>query len=390
MACTCVATIYPDELMTKRIIYILLALILVIGIIAGIKFLQIRTMIKQGGSFTPPPETVSSAVVQKQAWETTVTAVGALEAVQGVMIAAELSGKITEIAFTPGSMVQAGDLLVQLDVNAEKAQLRAAEAAASLAKINMDRIAEILADGSVSRSDYDTAEAAYKEAAAQADTIKATIAKKTLRAPFAGRLGIRLVNLGQIVSEGEPIVTLQTLDPIFANFQLPQQQLGRIKKGYTVRLTSDVIPGQTVTGTITTISPEIESATRNFRLQATVVNSEELLHPGMFVEVSVVLPGMEDVLVIPGTSVLYAPYGDSVFVIEESGAEKTGKAGKILRQQFVRLGEKRGDFVAVVSDLKENETVVSTGVFKLRNGQAVVIDNSLNPEFKLAPQPVNQ
>ena len=376
--------------MTKRIILIVLALFLVIGIIAGIKALQIRTMIEHGGSFRPPPETVSSAEVQKQTWETTVKAVGSLEAVHGVMVAPELAGKIIEIAFVPGAMVRAGDLLVQLDINTEKAQLRAAEAAASLAKTNLDRIAEVLADGSVSRSEYDAADAAYKEAMAQADTIKAIIDKKTIRAPFAGRLGIRLVNLGQITSEGEPIVTLQSLDPIFVNFQMPQQQLPRIKNGYTVRLASDVIPGETISGTITTISPEIESSTRNFRLQATVANSQELLHPGMFVEVTVVLPGKEDVLAIPATSVLYAPYGDSVFVIEEKDVENTGKGDKVLRQQFTRLGERRGDFVAVLSGLKEGETVVSTGVFKLRNGQLVVIDNSLNPEFKLAPQPVNQ
>jgi len=376
--------------MAKRIILIVLVLFLVVGVIAGIKVLQIRTMIDNGGGFTPPPETVSSAEAQQQTWETTVSAVGSLEAVQGVMVAAEMPGKISEIAFAPGAMVQAGDLLVQMDIKVEKAQLRAAEAAASLAKTNMDRIATVLTDGSVSRSEYDTAEAAYKEAMARVDTIKATIDRKTIQAPFAGRLGIRLVNLGQIVSEGEPIVTLQNLDPVFVNFQLPQQELTNIKKGYTVRLTSDVIPGQTVSGTITTISPEIESATRNFRLQATVANSQELLHPGMFGEVAVVLPVRKDVLVIPATSVLYAPYGDSVFVIEETGAEKTEKPGKVLRQQFVRLGERRGDFVAVVSGLKEAESVVSTGVFKLRNGQSVVIDNSLNPEFKLEPQPVNQ
>lgn len=376
--------------MKKRIIFIILALFLVLGIIAGIKVLQIRTMIEHSGSFAPPPETVSSAEVKQQTWETTVRSVGSLEAVQGVMVASEVAGKVTEIAFAPGAMVRAGDLLLQLDIKTEKAQLRAAEATVSLAKINMDRIAEVLADGSVSPSEYDTAEANYKEAMAQADTIRAAIDKKTIRAPFAGRLGIRLVNLGQIVSEGEPIVTLQNLDPIFVNFHLPQQELPRVKKGYPVRLTSDVMPGQTVTGVITSISPEIERSTRNFGLQATVANSQELLHPGMFVEVAVVLPEKENILVIPATSVLYAPYGDSVFVIEENGAEKKGKAGKVLRQQFVRLGERRGDFAAVVSGLKAGETVVSTGVFKLRNGQSVVIDNSLNPEFKLAPQPVNQ
>jgi membrane fusion protein (multidrug efflux system) len=379
-----------DDIMTKRIFFIILFLLLVVGVVAGIKFLQIRTLIAKGGSFTPPPETVTSAEVQLQTWETTVRAVGSLEAVQGVMVAAEMSGKVTEIAFAPGVMVRAGDLLVQLDINTEKAQLRAAEATASLAKIHLNRIAEVLADKSVSQSEYDTAEAAYKEAVAQVDTIKATIDKKTIRAPFAGRLGIRLVNIGQVVSEGDPIVTLQNINPIFVNFQLPQQELPNIQNGFTVRLTSDNLAGQTITGTITTISPELNSVTRSFQLQATVENSRELLHPGMFVEVAVVLPAKKDVLVIPATSILYAPYSDSVFVIEERVDKNAEKPGKFLRQQFVRLGEKRGDFVAVTSGLKEGESVVSTGVFKLRNGQSVVIDNTLNPEFQLAPQPVNQ
>jgi membrane fusion protein (multidrug efflux system) len=352
--------------------------------------MQIRTMIKHGGSFTPPPETVSTALVERQTWETSVKAVGSLEAVQGVMVAAELSGKITEIAFEPGAMVQAGDLLVQQDVVAERAQLRAAEAGAALAKINVDRLALLLKQKSISQSEYDTSEATYKEAMARVDVIQATIAKKTIRAPFAGRLGIRLVNLGQIVGESQPLVTLQNLDPVFVNFLLPQQQLSRINNGYTVRLFSDVLEGQTVSGVITAINPEVDSATRNFRLQARVANSRELLRPGMYVEVAVVLPAEAEILVIPATAVLYAPYSDSVFVIEEKQDEKTGKSGKVLRQQFVHLGERRGDFAAVDSGLKEGETVVSTGVFKLRNGQAVVIDNSLNPEFKLEPRPVNQ
>jgi membrane fusion protein (multidrug efflux system) len=376
--------------MIKRIIFIILALILVVGVIAGIKVLQIRTMIEHGKGFAPPPETVSSASVERQTWEKSIRAVGSLEAVQGVMVTSELSGKVKEIAFTSGSTVKAGDLLVQLDINTEKAQLQAAEATASLAKTNRDRIAEVLADAGVSRSEYDKAEADFKEAAAQVDAIRTTIEKKTIRAPFAGRLGIRLVNLGQFLNEGDAIVTLQSLDPIFVNFQLPQQDIARIREGYTVRLSSEVIPGWTVTGTITTINPEIDSVSRNFRVQALVSNSRELLRPGMYVDVAVVLPAKEDVLVIPGTSVLYAPYSDSVFVIEESGGGKPGPPGKVLRQQFVRLGEKRGDFVAVVSGLKEGETVASTGVFKLRNKQAVVIDNSLNPEFKLAPQPANK
>jgi len=375
--------------MIKRVLLIILALLVVIGVVAGIKFLQIRTMMQQG-NFVPPPETVSSAAVQGQEWEVTISAVGSLTAVQGVMVASELAGRVREIAFEPGAKVAAGDLLVQLDIQSEKAQLQQAEAAAALARINFERQSRLLEKKIVSPSDFDTAEATYKEATAQVDTIRATIAKKTIHAPFAGRLGIRLVNLGQIVKDGDALVTLQRLQPIFVNFFLPQQELSRVKKGFTVRLQSGSTAGKNIEGTVTTINPAIDSTTRNFEVQATAANDEELLRPGMYVDVAVVLPEMKKVLAIPGTAVLYAPYSDSVFVIEEKKDEKTGKSGLVLRQQFVRLGERRGDFVAVETGLKEGQTVAATGVFKLRNGQTVVVDNSLKPEFELEPRPENQ
>ncbi|MCG6972695.1 MAG: efflux RND transporter periplasmic adaptor subunit, partial [Desulfobacterales bacterium] len=314
------------------------------------------------------------------------TSVGSLEAVQGVMVTAELKGKVEKIAFDPGAMVQAGDLLVQQDISSETAQLQAAEAAVSLTKITLERTRKLLTEKTVSQSQYDNADAQYKQAAAQVDNIRATIAKKTIRAPFAGRLGIRLINLGQALNEGDAIVSLQSFDPIFVNFSLPQQELAQIRQGLVVRMTTDALPGRTIEGKITAINPAVDAATRNFRVQATAANPEEQLRPGMFVNVAVVLPAQEKVLPIPATAVLYAPYGDSVFIVEENNNEKTGRPGKIVRQQFVRLGKKRGDFVAVASGLKEGETIVSTGVFKLRNGQAVVVNNSLAPEFKLKPK----
>jgi membrane fusion protein (multidrug efflux system) len=221
---------------------------------------------------------------------------------------------------------------------------------------------------------------------AQVETLRATIAKKTIRAPFGGRLGIRQVNLGQILREGDPIVTLQSLDPVFVNFSLPQQELSRLRVGLPVRVTSDGSPGRTIHGRISTVNPLVDAETRNVQLQATVANPAETLRPGMFVNTSVGLPVRQKVLAIPATAVLYAPFGDSVFVVADDNVVKGGKA---LRQQFVRLGEKRGDFVAVASGLKEGEAIVSTGVFKLRNGQAVVVDNRLAPPFKEAPRPEN-
>jgi len=373
--------------MAKRIIVALLGLLVVIGLLGGIKGLQIRKMIAQGAQFVPPPETVTTAAAVSAQWESLLTAVGSLEAVQGIMVTAEMTGKVVQIPFEPGAKVQAGDLLVQQDTASESAQLRSAEATAALARINFERMAKLLPERVVSRADYDNADAQLKQALAQVDTIQATIDKKTIRAPFAGRLGIRLINLGQNLNAGDPIVTLQTLDPIFVNFQLPQQQLALVNKGFSIRVLNNTLGETSVEGRITAINPEVESATRNVRLQATLCNQDERLRPGMFVNVTVVLPVEEKVLAIPATSILYAPYSNSVFIVEPPKDKPPGEGDRVVRQQFVELGEKRGDFVAVRSGLKEGEQVVSTGVFKLRNGQSVVIDNSLAPAFKLAPEP---
>ncbi len=364
-----------------------MCLIVLVVVLSGIKGLQIGRMVAQGKQFALPPGIVTTATVQSDSWETRLSSVGSLEAVQGVMVTAELTGKVVKIAFEPGSKVAAGDLLVQQDTTSETAQLRAAEATATLARINFDRSNKLLPDRVISQSDYDNADAQLKQAEAQADTIRATIAKKTIRAPFAGRLGIRLVNLGQILNEGENIVSLQSLDPIYVNFLLPQQQLAQVQPGLTVRVNTDALPGQAIQGTITAINPDVDAATRNIRVQATVNNTQELLRPGMYATVEVVLPARADVLAIPATAVLYAPYSDSVFVVETQAGKDDQPPAKTVRQQFVRLGEQRGDFIAVVSGLEKGDVVVSTGVFKLRNGQAVVVDNKLAPEFKLTPNP---
>lgn len=375
------------HLMKKRIALAVLGVLLLVGVIAGIKVLQIRKMIAQGSQFVPPPEAVTVAPVRRDSWETVLTAVGSLEAVQGVTVAAEQPGKVVRIAFEPGQAVKAGEILIQQDVSTERAQLPGAQAGSALARTNLARLDKLLAEKIISPSEHDAAVAQSRQASAETETIRAAMAKKTVRAPFSGRLGIRQVDLGQILKEGDPIVSLQSLDPIYVNFLLPQQQIGRLRTDLPVQVTTDALPGETMKGKITAINPEVDPQTRNIRVQATMENPREHLRPGMFVNAAVVLPDREESLVIPATAVLYAPYGDSVFVVEEKKDEKTGKTGKVLRQQFVRLGEKRGDFIAVVSGLKGNETVVTTGVFKLRNGQAVAVNNTLSPEFKLNPAP---
>ena len=375
--------------MKKRIFIAFLGVTAVLGALGLVKGLQFERMAVQGKQGAPPPETVTTAVVRAERWESLLTATGSLTAVQGVMVSAELSGKIVNIDFTPGAKVKAGELLVQLDTTSEAAQLRAAEATAALARLNLERLVKLLAGRTIPQSQYDNAEASYTQAVAQADVIRAVIAKKNIRAPFAGRLGVRLVNLGQVINEGEPIVSLQSLDPIFVNFSLPQQQLRLVQPGLPVRVTTDALPGQVIQGKITAVNPQVDSATRTIRVQATVSNAQERLRPGMFANVAVVLPEREKVLAVPATAVLYAPYSDSVFLVEENKVEGAEAPVRVVRQKIAQLGEQRGDFVAVTAGLKEGDTVVSTGVFKLRNGQSVVVDNTLAPDFKLQPRPEN-
>lgn len=373
--------------MLKKIAATVLSLLILIGAIVGIKVLQIKTLIAQGASYVPPPDTVSAATVQAQDWPPTLTAVGSLSAVQGVTVAAELDGKIVGLDFTAGQNVAAGDVLVRQDIRAESAQLRSAEASVDLTKLNLDRSKQLLAKSTISQSQLDADTVAYRQAVAAAENIRAAIDKKTIRAPFAGRLGVRLVNLGQFLKAGDPIVSLQAPNPMFADFYLPQQDLARLAIGEPVKLTGDAFPAGGVEGRITAINPDLDTATRNVRIQATVQNPTGVLRPGMFVDVAVELPTADRLLVIPATAVLNAPYGDTVFVVEDHKDAKTGRTMKVVRQQVVRLGVTRGDFVAVTTGLKLGDVVATSGVFRLRPGHAVTVDNTLAPPAELAPKP---
>jgi membrane fusion protein (multidrug efflux system) len=278
-------------------------------------------------------------------------------------------------------------VLIRQDTSVEEAQLHAAEAAVELAHVNLKRTKELLDKATVSQAQFDSDNAAAEQAVAAADNIRATIAKKTIKAPFSGRLGIRLVNLGQNMKAGDPIVSLQALNPIYVDFYLPQEQLSQISLGLPVLLSDQAVKEKPVEGKITAISPDVDAATRNVRVQATVDNAAGLLHPGMYVDVEVELPSVDSVLTIPATAVLYAPFGDTVYVVDEKADEKTGEKQKIVRQQIVRLGVRRGDFVAVAAGLKEGDAIVSSGVFRLRPGSAVNVNNALAPDSKLAPKP---
>lgn len=374
--------------MSIRIMIAIGGVLLLLGGLGTIKGLQIGRMVAHSKAFVPPAQTVTTATVGRAEWETTLTAVGSLEAVQGVVVAAELSGKVTRIAFEPGSRAAAGQLLLQQDVSEEKARLRAAQSKLALARKNLERARVLHRQQVITDSILDDREAVLEQAAAEVETIGAVIEKKTIRAPFSGRLGIRQVNLGQVLESGQPIVSLQSMDPIYANFSLPQQELVKLKPGLLVRASIDSGSQAAVAGTITALNPDVDRATRNLRLQATLDNREQRLRPGMYVHIAVVLPARQAVLTIPATAVFHAPYSDSVFVVE-SVSDGAGGQRHALRQQFVQLGEKRGDFITVRNGLAPGQTVVSTGVFKLRNGMGVAVDNTLAPTFELAPQPDN-
>lgn len=379
--------------MTRKLLQFLGGLVgclLLIAVPLGfLKITQFKAMAAQGAAMAMPPTVVTAAEVKKDVWGESLSAPGSLEAVQGVTVAAETAGKVAKIAFEAGASVKAGDVLVQLDTTTEEAQLRAAEATAALARANLARARELRNSGTNSPAELDAADAQARQADAQAEGLRAIIAKKSIKAPFSGRLGLRLVNLGQILREGDAITTLQTLDPIFVNFALPQQRVAQVQPGAVVRVTSDAAPGATFEGKIHALSPEVDVTTRSVRAQATIANAGEKLRPGMYASVEVVLPTQNEVLAIPVTAVLYAPYGDTVFVIEEKAGANGGQSQLVIRQQFVRLGVSRGDFVSVVDGLKPGDRIVTTGAFKLRPGMAVTVDNKLAPATSLAPKPNN-
>jgi len=373
--------------MIRKISIAVFIVLLALGGLAGVKALQFKRLIAAGKSFAPPPESVSAAVAREEKWQGTLTAIGSIIAVQGVTVTPEIPGIVHEITFESGAVVSKGDLLVRLDTSLEEAQLRALEAQEELARLNLTRERSLRSQNLIPQSELETAEATLKQNQGNADATRATIQKKTIRAPFAGRLGIRLVNLGQNLDTGKPIVSLQALTPIYADFSLPQQELARLKTGMRVWLVTDAYLGRQFEGSLTAINPDLDASTRSVGLQATFENVDQLLRPGMFARVEVLLPEEQRVLVVPATSVLSAPYGDSVFVIESKPGKDEGKPELTVRQQFIHIGRARGDYVSVDSGLKPGERVVSSGIFKLRNGMSVTENNTVAPKSDMAPHP---
>ncbi len=373
--------------MLKTLLFAALGVVLVVGSIVYAKFDQFEAMGEAAEHMVQPSETVTIMTVNAAQWEQVIPATATVSAVQGVTVSAEVNGQVVKIAFDSGDVTKKGTMLVQLDTASEDAQLASAEAAAALARTDFERVRQLGDRNLASRDSVDRAEAQLKEATAQVRNVRASIAKKTVSAPFSGRLGLRMINPGQVVREGDAIVSLQTLDPIHVDFSVPQQRIRQLKPGMTVRVTTDAAPGETFTGEIVALNPEVDPATRNVRVRALVANPKEALYAGMFVKVEAVLSETQRVLPVVETAVLYAPYGDSVFVVEDQKDKKNGKTVQVLRQQFVQLGRARGDYVDVVDGLEAGETVVTSGVFKLRSGMHVAVDNKLAPKAELEPRP---
>jgi len=379
----------PPVKSKKRIIVAVVGgLVIVVGLLVGIKAMQIAAMIKTTKSFAPPPESVASAKVESAQWQASRSAIGTIVAVRAVTLGAEVTGMVREILFDSGESVKKGQVLVRLDTSIEQAQLESALADEALAKLTLDRQRKLRENGVNAAAELDAAEARAKQTAAAVASLRATIAKKTIRAPFDGRVAIRQVELGQIVSSGTPIASLHSVTPIYAEFSLPQQALAEVKVGQKVQMHVDIFPGSTWEGKVSVINPEVDVATRNVRIRATFDNPDGRLTPGMFANVDVLSNEKRRVTVIPATSVIFAPFGDSVYVLEGK-KDPAGKTNTVARQRFVRLGERRGDFVEVISGVSPGETVASSGAFKLRNGVAVMVNNAMAPNPQLAPKPTD-
>ena len=369
------------------LVKVIIGLVVVFLLVAGIYASHIFTMVSMGSKMVPPPETVTTAEVRQVEWQPILSAIGSISPVQGAIVSAEIAGTVAEIKFESGAAVKKGDVLVRMDTSAEDAQLRAAQAEGELAKADLDRSRDLAARKVISKAELDAAETKFKQKVAAVDNIKSIIDKKNISAPFDGRAGIREVNPGQMVPVGQKIVSVQTLDPVFADFSMPQQRVSELKPGLDVKVVTDAFPEQDFPGKLTAVDSSVDPVSRNVFAQATLANPEHKLKAGMFAKVNVILPQKKPVLVIPATAIAYAPFGNSVYVIEKKKDEKSGKENVTIRQQFVRTGETRGDYVEVTNGLKRGENIVSTGLFRLRNGMVVTIDNKLAPKLEENPKP---
>jgi membrane fusion protein (multidrug efflux system) len=376
--------------MLKRMIIMLVMAGLLFGGIFGYQAYMNRMIEKSMSAYQAPPVTVSTIKAEAQPWQPEINAVGSLRAARGVDVTTEVSGLVKTVYFKSGDAVKSGDILVQLNADADIAQLRALEAEAELARTTYDRDKKQLEVRAVSQATLDMDAADMKSKQADVKKQEAIVEKKTIHAPFSGKLGISTINVGQYMNPGDKIVTLQSLDPLFGDFFVPQQDLSRISLTQKVIASTDAYPGRTFDGMITAINPKVDSETRNVQVEASLPNPGHKLLPGMFVSVKVESGGIQHYITLPKTSVTFNPYGDTVYVVKETGKGPEGKPVLTATQTFVTTGDTRGDQIAVLEGLKTGDTVVTSGQLKLKSGSRVVINNEVQPGNDPSPEPVDQ
>lgn len=374
--------------MKKQLGITVLAIFLLTAFLAVIKVTQISRAIAEHARFSPPPEAVTTTKVTKAEWRESFDTVGSFVSIQGATLSAKESGNVVAVRFESGAKVKAGDVLLEIDRSVEEATLRGATARLELTKQNLERANKLRGQSALALSTLEDAQSKVRQSEAEVQSIKAAIERKTIVAPFDGRAGIRTVNVGSFVNAGAPLVPLYSLNPIYFNFSVPQQLAPQLATGSHVTVAVDAFPNREFTGEVTAINPNIDEALRTITVQATVQNAQEEILPGMFGSVHFDIGDEKSLLVIPSVSVTYAPYGNSVYVVERSkGAD--GKERTTARQQIVQLGRARGDFVSVIKGLNEGDEIVSTGAFKLRPGAPIQIKETGASPLSLSPRVEN-
>ncbi len=372
--------------MFTRFLLALGGFVLVVATLVVVKASQINEMSKMSHEMPAPAVTTSNATAET--WQPQIEAIGSLAPIQGVSVSADADGTLVKIHAENGAKVRAGDLLFELDTTVEVAQLKAAQAQLELARLQSKRATELRTNNGVSQAELDQATAQLNQSVANVDAIKALIEKKTIRAPFDGYVGIRTANLGEFLARGRNLAPLQKLDSLYVNFTVPQRLLPVIATGNKVAIRVDAFADRTFDGRILAINSEVDPVTRNLSAQAVIENPGEILRPGMFARVIVKLPETQPIVAVPATAVSYAAYGNSVFVVEKM-KHKDGTEYLGVRQQFVKLGERRGDLIAITEGIKVGEEIATAGVFKLRNAMAVQVNNVVEPSKSATPKPAN-
>lgn len=375
--------------MAKRMIIMLILVSVIFGGIFGFKAFTGYMMQKGMAAQGPPPQTVSATKASTQEWQPRLEAVGSLKALRGADLAPEVSGIVSQIHFQSGEMVKAGSLLLEMDARSDTAKLQSLRATLELAKKNYVRDQEQFKEQIVSQATLDADLADLQRTEAQVAEQQALVDKKTIRAPFDGRLGIRTVDLGQYLNPGMKIVTLQTLDPIFVDFFLPQKEISRIAIGQDVKVMADAYPEQIFAGVISAIDPKVDTSTRNVGVRATIRNPKQQLLPGMFATTRIDTGQSGRFITLPQTAIVFNPYGNVVYVALEKGKNAQGKPNLIAMQKFVKTGETRGDQIAVLEGVKEGDLIITSGQIKLRNGTPIIINNRIQPTNDAAPTPID-